>query len=159
MQRVGLQQFTIPRTGTAAAGFLLSTVFYGWRKLDAADVRRQFAPIYTFLVNKWWFDELYAFLFIRPAHFVAGIIAKFDKQVIDVAIDKAAAGVRVVSRVDDAIDRNLVDGVVNLIAQWTYSIGRSLKAVQTGRIRQYVMLIVVGVVALTMLMQIAFARG
>jgi proton-translocating NADH-quinone oxidoreductase chain L len=150
---------TLTAFGTAAAGFLLATVFYGWRKLDAADVRRQFSPIYNFLWNKWYFDELYQFIFIRPTHFVAGLIAKFDKQVIDVAIDKAAAGVRCVSRLDDAIDRNLVDGLVNLIAQWTYSIGRSLKAVQTGRIRQYVMLIVVGVVALTMIMQIAFAAG
>jgi len=26
-----------------------------------------FAPIYRFLLNKWYFDELYSFLFVRPA--------------------------------------------------------------------------------------------
>ncbi len=53
--------------GAALAGFLLATVFYGLRKLNPDDVKRQFAPIYRFLIHKWWFDELYALLFVRPA--------------------------------------------------------------------------------------------
>jgi len=148
---------TLAAFGTAAAGFLLATVFYGWRFLDPADVKRQFSAIYTFLWNKWYFDELYDFLFVRPTRFVAGRVAAFDKQVIDVCIDKLAVGVLNVSRLDDLIDRYLVDGLVNLVGNWTYTIGRSLRAVQTGRLRQYVMLIVLGTVVLTMLMQMAFA--
>jgi NADH-quinone oxidoreductase subunit L len=150
---------TLIAFSTALGGFVLATIFYGLRKLSAAEVRHQFEPLYTFLWHKWYFDELYHFLFIRPTHFVSGLIAKFDKQGIDVAIDKAAGAVRGLSRIDDAIDRTFVDGLVNLVGNWTYSIGRSLKAVQTGRLRQYVMLIVVGVVALTMIMQMAFAGG
>jgi len=150
---------TLAAFGTAAAGFLLATVFYGWRKLDAADVRRQFSPIYEFLWNKWYFDELYEFLFIRPTHFVASLASKFDKNVIDVAIDKTAAGVRGIAKFDDAVDRLFVDGLVNLVAGWTYSFGRSLKAVQTGQLRQYVMFIVLGTVVLTMILQMAFAAG
>lgn len=148
---------TLAAFGTAAAGFLLAMVFYGLRKLDPADVKQQFAPIYTLLWNKWYFDELYNFIFVRPTHFIGGLVAKFDKQVIDVLIDKIAGCVRGLSKIDDAIDRNFVDGLVNLIGNWTYSAGRSLKTVQTGRLRQYVVLIVVGVVALTMIMQMAFA--
>ena len=52
--------------GVALVGFVLATLFYGLRKLDPTDVRRTFAPVYRFLVHKWMFDELYAFLF-RPA--------------------------------------------------------------------------------------------
>ena len=123
------------------------------------DVRRQFAPIYSMFWNKWYFDELYDFLFVRPTHFLASLVAKFDKQVIDVVIDKSAAGVRSLSNLDDFIDRTFVDGLVNLVGHWVYAAGRSLKAVQTGRIRQYVMLIVLGTVVLTMIMQMAFASG
>jgi NADH-quinone oxidoreductase subunit L len=148
---------TAVASATALAGFLLATLFYGLRKLDAEDVRRQFRPIYAFLVGKWWFDELYEFLFIRPTHFVARLIALFDKNVIDVAIDKVAAGTKAVARTDDLIDRTFVDGLVNMVGNWTYAVGRSLRTVQTGRIRQYVMLIVVGVVALSFVMQWAFA--
>jgi hypothetical protein len=47
--------------------------------------------------------------------------------------------------------RMFVDGLANITARWTYAIGLSLRNVQTGRIRQYVMLIVVGTVALFIL--------
>jgi len=148
---------TLIASATAGAGFLLATVFYAWRTLDAADVRRQFSPIYRLLINKWWFDELYAFVFIRPLHFASGLIAKFDKSVIDVFIDKLAVWTRALSRFDDLIDRNLVDGAVNLVGNWTFSAGRSLKLVQTGKLRQYVLFVAVGTVALTVIMQWALA--
>jgi NADH-quinone oxidoreductase subunit L len=52
---------------------------------------------------------------------------------------------------DVVADRGIVDGIANLTASWTYSLGASLKAVQTGRIRQYVMFIVVGAIAIFVL--------
>ena len=47
-----------------------------------------------------------------------------------------------------------VDGLVNLTARWTYALGLRLRTVQTGNIRQYVMLIAVGTVALFVLMSL-----
>ena len=44
-------------------------------------------------------------------------------------------------------DRGLVDGSINALANWTYDVGLSLRRVQTGQLRQYVMFIVVGAVA------------
>ena len=35
-----------------------------------------FAPIYRFLLNKWYFDELYSFLFVRPAFWFGRIFWK-----------------------------------------------------------------------------------
>ncbi|MGC3969984.1 MAG: NADH-quinone oxidoreductase subunit L [Pirellulales bacterium] len=148
---------TLIASATAAGGFILALVFYGLRKLDAADVKRQFSPIYYFLVNKWYFDELYNFIFIKPTHFLSGIVARFDKNVIDVLIDKLAVGVKSLSKIDDLIDRTVVDGFVNVVGNWTYAAGRSLKTVQTGKIRQYVLFIVVGTAALTVVMQWALA--
>ena len=52
---------------------------------------------------------------------------------------------------DDWIDRLFVDGLVNLTARWTHAAGLRLRAVQTGNVRQYVMLLVVGTVALFIL--------
>jgi len=148
---------TLTAFATALSGFLLATVFYGWNKLSAAEVRKQFSPIYNLLVHKWWFDELYDFLFVKPVHFVAKLISEIDKNLIDVLIDKLAAGTKKIARLDDLIDRNLVDGLVNVVGNWTYSTGRSLKVVQTGKLRHYVMFIVIGTVAVTVVMQWAFA--
>ncbi|MBL8829005.1 MAG: NADH-quinone oxidoreductase subunit L [Planctomycetaceae bacterium] len=150
---------TVIAFSTALSGFLLATVFYGWKILNPADVRQQFEAIYQFLRHKWYFDELYNAIFIQPTHFISARIAWFDKNVIDVLIETIARGVRRIADLDDLIDRYLVDGLVNTVSAWTWSLGTSLKSVQTGRLRQYVMLLVIGTVALTVIIRWAVASG
>ena len=103
------------------------------------------------LRNKWYFDELYHAIFVRPVHvhlassptLIAG-----DRRLID-ALAPAAAR----SRLDDMIDRYLVDGAVNV--RRVGPIDRRFAArVQTGKLRQYVMLIVIGTVALTLFIKL-----
>jgi NADH-quinone oxidoreductase subunit L len=56
------------------AGFAIAYLFYILRP----DLPKRFAeanaPIYKFLLNKWYFDELYELIFVRPglrlAHFL-----------------------------------------------------------------------------------------
>ncbi len=138
----------------ALMGFSLATACYGLRKLDPADVTRQFPWIYRFLKNKWWFDELYDFLFIRPILRIAGWVAALDKRGIDWIIDGIARATRGLSTVDDWIDRTFVDGAVNRIAAWCYGVAIWLRSFQTGRLRQYVMIIAVGTVALFVLISL-----
>jgi NADH-quinone oxidoreductase subunit L len=135
----------------AAAGFLLAAVIYWWRLVEADAVRRVFGPVYLFLRNKWWFDELYQFMFVRPALALAGLAAAFDKRGIDGLAHALAGSVRLLSMLDDLIDRWFVDGAVNLTARATYSAGLRLREVQSGRIRQYVMWVAVGTVGLFVL--------
>ncbi|NQU26100.1 MAG: NADH-quinone oxidoreductase subunit L, partial [Candidatus Nealsonbacteria bacterium] len=138
----------------AAVGFLLATVFYGLRKLDPEDTRKQFAPLHRFLVNKWWFDELYRFVFVRPVLTVSGWISTVDKRGIDWVADGSAKVVTMVSRVDDWIDRTFVDGLIERIATSTYAVGMKLRFVQTGNLRQYVVWIAVGTVGLFVLVSV-----
>jgi len=138
----------------ALVGFLFATVFYGLRKLDPEEARRSFAPIHRFLLNKWWFDELYDFVFIRPALRISGWVAAVDEKGIDWLADNSARATAAVSRFDDWIDRTFVDALVDLIAHWTYAVGLKLRAVQTGNLRQYVIFIAVGTVALFVLINL-----
>ena len=135
----------------AALGFVVATLYYGVRKFDPAAVARRLAPVYWFLRNKWFFDELYQAIFIRPVLRVSGWIAALDKLGIDGLIDGTARAARGVSRIDDWIDRKLVDGVVNGIAAVCYAIGLWFRTFQTGNLRQYVLLLAVGTVALFVL--------
>src|SRR5690606_12749329 len=112
------------------------------------EIRRQFAPFYTFLRNKWYFDELYDFIFVRPSLVVSRFISSIDRNLLDQIIDGLAAICRWVARWwDRIVDRGLVDGSVNLVADWLYGLGTSLHRLQTGQLRQYVMFIVVGTIA------------
>jgi NADH-quinone oxidoreductase subunit L len=135
----------------ALTGFILATLFYGVRMLDAEKVRRIFAPVYAFLRAKWYFDELYAWLFIRPVLAISIAAAWIDRHLIDGLADGLARLVCVGAVLDDFIDRYFVDGAVNLLAALTFGLGLRLRALQSGRLRQYVMLIVVGTVALFIL--------
>ncbi|MGA2616150.1 MAG: NADH-quinone oxidoreductase subunit L [Thermoguttaceae bacterium] len=137
--------------GAALSGFLLATAFYGVRALDPGEVRRQFAPVHRFLLRKWWFDELYDLLLLRPVLGMAQAVAALDRRWIDGLVDGAARAVARIARLDDWIDRLFVDGLVNLTARATYALGLRLRRVQTGNLRQYVLLLAAFTVALFIL--------
>jgi NADH:ubiquinone oxidoreductase subunit 5 (subunit L)/multisubunit Na+/H+ antiporter MnhA subunit len=139
---------TLLATGTWLFGITLATLMYALGYLNPAEVRRQFSPVYNLLWNKWYFDELYDFVFVKPTHVLSRFVSNIDKRWIDGLID-AIAGVTVWfgKQWDFIVDRGIVDFAANLLAGWTYSAGLSLRSVQTGRIRQYAMFIVLGAIA------------
>jgi NADH-quinone oxidoreductase subunit L len=132
----------------AFAGMGLAYLLYVQKAVNPADIRRQFSSIYDFLLDKWRFDTLYDVMFVEPVHVVARWCAGFDKVVLDPILHTAASMTVIVAKWDRLFDETMVDGLVNLVGNVTYSVGASLKAVQTGRLRQYVMWIGVGVVVL-----------
>ncbi len=48
-------------------GFLVAYYYYIVRPELPAQMAARKGMLYTFLYNKWYFDELYDFLFVRPA--------------------------------------------------------------------------------------------
>ena len=51
-------------------------------------------PLYLFLLNKWYFDEIFAFVFVRPAQALGRILWKRgDGAVIDGALNGLAMGI------------------------------------------------------------------
>jgi NADH-quinone oxidoreductase subunit L len=49
------------------AGFLLAYLFYIYAPWLPGATAQAFRPVYLFLLNKWYFDELYDWLFVRSA--------------------------------------------------------------------------------------------
>lgn len=132
----------------AALGTLVAYLLYCRKVMNPAEIGRQFYGVYGFLVDKWRFDELYDFLFVKPAHSVARWCQAFDKVVLDGILHGASSLMVLISTWDRWFDERMVDGLVNLVGQATGQAGRSLRVIQTGRLRQYVMWIAVGVVVL-----------
>jgi NADH-quinone oxidoreductase subunit L len=93
---VGLSSFV-----AMLIGFAIAWLYYIQMPWLPAATARAFRPLYLFLLNKWYFDELYDFLFVRPAFAIGRFLWKGgDGAVIDGAIDGTAAGVgRVTARV------------------------------------------------------------
>jgi NADH-quinone oxidoreductase subunit L len=73
------------------AGFSLSYLYYIHSPWLPEATANAFRPLYLFLLNKWYFDELYDWLFVRPAQAVGKFLwKKGDGSVIDGAIDGTA---------------------------------------------------------------------
>jgi NADH-quinone oxidoreductase subunit L len=66
------------------AGFLLSYQFYIRDPAAPARLAATHRGLYQFLLNKWYFDELYDFLFVRPALRLGKLLWKAgDGKIID----------------------------------------------------------------------------
>jgi NADH-quinone oxidoreductase subunit L len=76
------------------AGFALAYVYYIAAPWLPDATAAAFRPLYLFFLNKWYFDELYDLLFVRPAQALGRFLWKRgDGSVIDGTIDGTAAGV------------------------------------------------------------------
>jgi NADH-quinone oxidoreductase subunit L len=65
-------------------GFLLAFLFYIRNTSLPQKLANMNWPLYQFLLNKWYFDELYDFLFVRPAMCLGRFLwKKGDGMVID----------------------------------------------------------------------------
>ncbi|WP_291842383.1 NADH-quinone oxidoreductase subunit L [Bradyrhizobium sp.] len=65
-------------------GFLVSWLFYIRRPYIPVELANQHEMLYRFLLNKWYFDELYEFIFVRPAKWLGDFLwKKGDGYVID----------------------------------------------------------------------------
>ena len=105
-------------------GFALAWLFY----VKSPDLPRQLAAsqpmLYRFLLNKWYFDELYDFLFVRPAKWLGRQLwKKGDGMVID------GLG-------PDGVSARVID-VTNAVVR-----------LQTGYVYHYAFAMLIGVAAL-----------
>ena len=82
-------------------GFAIAYLYYIAAPWLPAATARALRPLYLFLLNKWYFDELYDWIFVKPAFAIGRLFWKGgDGAMIDGAIDGTAAGVsRVTGRV------------------------------------------------------------
>ena len=105
------------------AGIALAYLMYMVRPELPGKLAGAFGPVYRFLLNKWYFDELYDAIFVRPYR----ALARQLWQVGDVAI---------------------IDGVPNGIASLTVDGSRQVVKIQTGSIAVYAFTMLIGLVLL-----------
>ncbi len=138
--------------GAVIVGVVLAVIFYGVRLLSPDEVAAQFPRLYRFLWHKWYFDELYAAALVRPVLAFSRKVRAFDWNIIDGIVDGVAYWTARLASADGRFDFWIIDGIVNLVGEVTYWCGERLRWLQTGRIRQYIVFLVVGTVAVLALL-------
>jgi NADH-quinone oxidoreductase subunit L len=126
--------------GVAAATigwFFAMKLFKDGKSRVPQDLKDRFFGIWTVVYNKYYVDEAYHALVIRPALFLAAFLSWFDQHVIDWIVNLAGWLARLIAAIDDAIDKYIVDGAVNGVGGLTREGGRVLRRLETGRIQTY----------------------
>jgi NADH-quinone oxidoreductase subunit L len=108
------------------AGIALAYLLYMAMPTVPAQLANSFAPLYRFLLNKWYFDELYDRIFVKPTF----ALARGFWQVGDATI---------------------IDGIPNGMASLTGRGSARIVRIQTGSIAHYAFAMLIGVVLLVSL--------
>ncbi|WP_223423353.1 NADH-quinone oxidoreductase subunit L [Tateyamaria pelophila] len=75
-------------------GFIMAMWFYIWNPSLPARLAENQRPLYLFLLNKWYFDELYNVVFVKPAMWIGKQLwKKGDGDVIDGTLNGVAMGI------------------------------------------------------------------
>jgi len=138
--------------GVSLGGLLLGWLVYRRVAAGAPDPARQpLGFVYTVLERKYGFDEFYDWAFVRPAYWFAETFSYLwiDRGVIDGILHAVARiALRLGSIFRNYFDKPVVNGLMGdgtaSVVKWA---GRQLRAVQTGRVQQYLIagLIVTGI--------------
>jgi NADH-quinone oxidoreductase subunit L len=107
------------------AGIGIAYWLYILRPETPAALIRRLRPLHTFLVNKWYFDELIDVLVVRPAL----AVGRFANRVIE---------------------RFVIDGLVSGTAETVRGAGGAVRAVQNGFVRSYALLLIAGFAGLAL---------
>ncbi|MBY0564461.1 MAG: NADH-quinone oxidoreductase subunit L [Hyphomonadaceae bacterium] len=102
-------------------GLALAIIFYLWAPAAPRAMAR--GPVWAFLYNKWYFDEIYDFVFVKGARAIGDLFWKVG-------------------------DRRVIDGLgpdgVTSVSRW---FSRGLRRVQTGFVYHYSFIMLIAAVA------------
>jgi NADH-quinone oxidoreductase subunit L len=108
----------------AVIGILVAYGLYVRSPGRAAVVRTRFAPLHRLFVNKWWFDEAIDAVIVRPGAWTGRFARNTFERVI--------------------VDGALVDGASGVVRAF----GAGVRAAQSGYLRLYAALLLVGLTGL-----------
>ena len=133
-------------------GLGLGWLVYGRRPLTAGQpdpLRRALGPVYPWLENRYYIDDLYNATVVRGSLWLSDAFAKFDSRwVIDPFVNLVGRTGAYLADFASRLDLRVVDGAVDGVGSLARSAGRGLRQVQTGFVQDYLLVAVVTVILL-----------
>jgi NADH-quinone oxidoreductase subunit L len=134
-----LISITVGALGWGLAWFLYT------KRTDIPDrLAEKYKDIYELLLNKYWVDEFYEFVFVRGTKALAQALWGFDERVVDGAVNGASQLVIESSDKSSQFDLQTIDGSVNGLSVVIQFGARAFRLLQTGFVQNYVLAMVLG---------------
>jgi NADH-quinone oxidoreductase subunit L len=105
-------------TLAAACGIVVAALGHLGRRSDGPQMERMLGPLQTLFANRFYFDQIYAGLVVKPLEIIATLAA--------------------------LVDRHLIDGLVDLVARIPLAAGGLVRQLQSGLVQRYALAGVVG---------------
>jgi NADH-quinone oxidoreductase subunit L len=125
--------FSVLPVSMALIGILIAYVLYQKENDRPAKIAASLNGLYRSAYHKFYFDELYTFI---------------TKDILFALVGRPAAW----------FDKNVVDGAVNLSASATQGVSDRIKGLQSGKVQQYAIYFLSGVVLLAVLLVYVWKR-
>ena len=106
-----------------SAGLVIIVVIYTWSRFSRKPELGEPRGFGKLLANKWYVDELYQTIIVKPLNAFAGFLNK-------------------------VMEKNVIDGLVNGAGRFVQYSSRQLRFLQSGQVGGYVLLMVIGIVLL-----------
>ncbi len=130
----------------AVCGILLARYLYLVKPSATDSIQSASGPLYKVLLNKWYIDEIYDFLFVNGLCKGGGLLmGRFDSKVVDGGVNGAGWLTRLTSTVSIFWDTWVVDGTVRLTSFLVKLLSYPVRVVQTGYVQAYALVFVAGV--------------
>jgi NADH-quinone oxidoreductase subunit L len=114
---------TIISVSVALLGIGAGYLIYRSGRIDWVALRGRFWPVHRTLQHGWWFDTIYGWVLVTPGKAVSAFTAY-------------------------VVDRRIVEGAGNLLAKGVGIVANAGRRLQTGRVRNYALGFLFGVVGL-----------
>jgi NADH-quinone oxidoreductase subunit L len=127
-------------------GISLAWFFYLRRPRIPGTLAARSGGLYRLLYNKYYVDQIYDAMFVNRTKDLGTTLGAFDRDVIDgLGVNGAGWVTRAFSSISMVWDKWIIDGLVNLAARIVWIFSYPVRMIQSGRVSNYALLIVLGV--------------
>lgn len=129
-------------TIVALSGIALAYAMYYKKAISPDAIVEKFKPLYTLLYNKYYFDELYDAIIIRPVLGLANVLWWFDANVVDGLVNFTGWLTVKWADVKMWFDKWIIDGAVNGAGYVCMFLSWLFRYLQSGSFQFYTLVVI-----------------
>lgn len=140
-------------TGIALLGWGLAHYLYSVNPTAPDRWAAKAQAAYTTLLNKYYVDELYDFLFVEPTKKLGHLLDWFDQVVLDGIVRGVGQMTELGAAASTWAEKHVVYGGLNIIGYGNHLLAKQWRQLQSGMVHHYAAIIVAGLFLLAVVIQ------
>jgi NADH-quinone oxidoreductase subunit L len=145
-------------SGIALFGWALAHYLYSVNPTAPDRWAAKAGALYTTLLNKYYVDELYDWLFVEPAKKLGLALDWFDRVVLDGIVRAVGRMAELGAAGSTWVEKHVIYGGINIVGYGNHLMARQWRQLQSGMVHHYAAIIVAGLFLLALVIQLIVQR-